>query len=49
MPTPMAMLAHDVDVVKMTDKTELFLSMNNDVNMIEDQDVHIMDKEFLNG
>jgi hypothetical protein len=47
-PTPMAMLAHEVDVVKMTDNGIIF-KHENDVNMIEDQDVHIMDKEFLNG
>ena len=47
-PTPMAMLAHEVDVVKMTDNGIIF-KHENDVNMIKDQDVHIMDKEFLNG
>ena len=47
-PTPMAMLAHEVDVLEMTDKTITF-KYNNKVNMVEEQDVHIMDKEFVNG
>jgi hypothetical protein len=47
-PTPMAMLAHEVDVLDMSDKTITF-KYNNKVNMVEEQDVHIMDKEFVNG
>ena len=47
-PTPMAMLAHEVDVLDMSDKTITF-KYNNKVNMVEEQDVHVMDKEFVNG
>ena len=44
----MAMLAHEVDVLDMSDKTITF-KYNNKVNMVEEQDVHVMDKEFVNG
>ena len=47
-PTPMAMLAHEVDVLDMSDKTITF-KYNNKVNIVEEQDVHVMDKEFVNG
>jgi hypothetical protein len=47
-PTPMAMLAHEVDVLDMSDKTITF-KYNNKVNMVEEQDIHVMDKEFVNG
>jgi hypothetical protein len=44
----MAMLDHAVDVLDMSDKTITF-KYNNKVNMVEGQDVHVMDKEFVNG
>jgi hypothetical protein len=47
-PTPMAMLAHEVDVLDMSDKTITF-KYNNKVNIIQEQDVHVMDKGFVNG
>ena len=47
-PTPMAMLAHEVDVLEMTDKGCAF-KYNGKVSVTNEQDVHIMDKEFANG
>jgi hypothetical protein len=47
-PTPMAMTPHEVDVLDMSDKAITF-KYNGKVNIIEEQDVHIMDKEFVNG
>ena len=47
-PTPMAMISHEVDVLDMSDKTIIF-KYNNKVNIVEEQDVHVMDKEFVNG
>jgi len=46
--TPMAMTPHEVDVLDMSDKAITF-KYNGKVNIIEEQDVHIMDKEFVNG
>ena len=47
-PVPMAMLAHEVDVVRFTEDNIIF-KYNNKVDMIEHQDVHIMDKEWVHG
>ena len=47
-PTPMAMISHEVDVLDMSDKTITF-KYNNKVNIIQEQDVHVMDKGFVNG
>ena len=47
-PTPMAMLAHEVDVLEMTD-TGIVYKYGKKINMTDKQDVHIMDKEFANG
>jgi len=47
-PTPMAMLSHEVDVVEMTD-SGLVWKYNDKIGIIENQDVHAMDKEFVNG
>jgi hypothetical protein len=44
----MAMLAHEVDVVRFTEDNIIF-KYNNKVDMIEHQDVHIMDKEWVHG
>ena len=47
-PTPMAMLAHEVDVLEITD-TGVVFKYGKKVGITELQDVHIMDKEFVNG
>ena len=47
-PTPMAMLAHESDVAEMSD-TGIVWKHNDSVGYIDHQDVHAMDKEFLNG
>ena len=47
-PTPMAMLSHEVDVLEMTD-TGVVFKYNKKISMTDKQDVHIMDKEFING
>ena len=47
-PTPMAMLAHEVDVLEITDKG-CAIKYNGKVSVTNEQDVHIMDKEFANG
>ena len=47
-PTPMAMLAHETDVVEMSE-TGLVWRHKDRVGFIDQQDVHAMDKEFLNG
>jgi hypothetical protein len=47
-PTPMAMLAHEVDVLEMTD-TGVVFKYGKKVGITELQDVHIMDKEFVNN
>ena len=44
----MAMLAHETDVAEMSD-TGLVWKHNGSVGCIKHQDVHAMDKEFLNG
>ena len=46
-PTPMAMLAHEVDAIDMTE-TGVTFKYGKNVGRIELQDVHIMDKEFVN-
>ena len=46
-PTPMAMLAHEVDAIDMTE-TGIAFKYGKKINMISEQDVHIMDKEFVN-
>ena len=46
--TPMAMLAHEVDVLEMTD-TGIVYKYGKRVGAINNQDVHVMDKEFMNG
>ena len=47
-PTPMAMLAHEVDVLELSD-TGVVFKYGKKVGAINNQDVHIMDKEFING
>ena len=47
-PTPMAMLAHEVDVLDMSD-TGIVFKYGKKIGAINNQDVHIMDKEFVNG
>lgn len=47
-PTPMAMLAHEVDVVEMSEDSLQF-KYKDKIYDIKNQDVHAMDKEFLNG
>ena len=47
-PTPMAMLAHEVDVVEMSD-TGIVFKYGKKLGAINNQDVHVMDKEFVNG
>ena len=47
-PTPMAMLAHEVDVLEMSD-TGIMFKYGKKVGAINNQDVHVMDKEFING
>ena len=46
-PTPMAMLAHEVDVLDMSDAGVTF-KYGKKVGITELQDVHVMDKEFVN-
>ena len=43
----MAMLAHEVDAIDMTE-TGIAFKYGKKINMISEQDVHIMDKEFVN-
>ena len=47
-PTPMAMLAHEVDVLELSD-TGVVFKYGKKVGAISNQDVHVMDKEFMNG
>ena len=47
-PTQMAMLAHEVDVVEMSD-TGIVFKYGKKIGAINNQDVHVMDKEFVNG
>ena len=47
-PTPMAMLAHEVDVVEMSD-TGIVFKYGKKIGAINNQDVHVMDTEFVNG
>ena len=47
-PTPMAMLAHEVDVLEMSD-TGIVYKYGKRLGAINNQDVHVMDKEFVNG
>ena len=47
-PTPMAMLAHEVDVLEMTD-TGVVFKYGKKIGITDKQDVHVMDKEFVNG
>ena len=47
-PTPMAMLAHEVDVLELSD-TGVVFKYGKKVGTISNQDVHVMDKEFMNG
>ena len=47
-PTPMAMLAHEVDVLDMSD-TGIVFKYGKKIGAINNQDVHVMDKEFING
>ena len=44
----MAMLAHEVDVVEMSEDSLQF-KYQDKIYDIKNQDVHAMDKEFLNG
>ena len=46
--TPMAMLAHEVDVMEMSD-TGIVYKYGKRIGAINNQDVHVMDKEFING
>jgi len=47
-PTPMAMLSHEVDVLEMSD-TGVIFKYGKRIGITNKQDVHIMDKEFANG
>jgi len=47
-PTPMSMLSDKVDVID-SDELGIAFKINNDVNFISGQDVHVMDKEWCNG
>ena len=47
-PTPMAMLAHEVDVLDMSD-TGIVFKYGKKIGAVNNQDVHVMDKEFVNG
>ena len=47
-PTPMAMLAHEVDLLEMSE-TGIVFKYGKKVSAINNQDVHVMDKEFVNG
>ena len=47
-PVPMAMTAHEVDVIKMTE-TDVAFRHKDRMYSIQNQDAHIMDKEFCNG
>ncbi len=47
-PTPMAMLAHEVDVLEMSD-TGVVFKYGKKIGITDKQDVHVMDKEFANG
>ena len=44
----MAMLAHEVDILEMTD-TGVVFKYGKKINITDKQDVHVMDKEFVNG
>ena len=44
----MAMLAHEVDLLEMSE-TGIVFKYGKKVSAINNQDVHVMDKEFVNG
>ena len=47
-PTRMAMLAHEVDVLEMSEKGPTY-KYKNTLGYVEDTDVHILDKEWVHG
>jgi len=46
-PSPMNMLPHEYDVLEITDDSVIY-KYDKKINMIQDTDVHVLDKDFVN-